>query len=140
MAPVRWSVLVVDEVVSSHLRRAGYDVHVLTANGEESPAELVARIEFEAMRIEPAARRVWAHGHEVVLAQREFDLLLFLARHPGQTFTRATLMDRVWRFSFYTDTSTITVHIRRLRAKLEPDPSAPRHIETVWGVGYRFSP
>lgn len=157
MAPVRWSVLVVDEVVSSHLRRAGYDVHVLTANGEESPAELVARvdavlrgvlpgaepdalIEFEAMTIDPAARRVWAHGHEVVLAQREFDLLLFLARHPGQTFTRATLMDRVWRFSFYTDTSTITVHIRRLRAKLEPDPSAPRHIETVWGVGYRFSP
>jgi len=74
------------------------------------------------------------------LSQREFDLLLFLARHPGQAFTRDQLMERVWQYTFYIDTSTVTVHIRRLRAKLEPDPTHPRFIETVWGVGYRFAP
>ena len=75
----------------------------------------------------------------VALTSREFDLLLFLARHPGRAFTREELMDHVWQYAFYTDTSTVTVHIRRLRAKLEPDPEQPRWIETVWGVGYRFA-
>ena len=79
-------------------------------------------------------------GEEVVLTQREFDLLLFLARHPGQVFTRDQLMEQVWRFSFYSDTSTVTVHIRRLRAKIEREPAQPRFVETVWGVGYRFRP
>ena len=79
-------------------------------------------------------------GEEVALTQREFDLLLFLARHPGQVFTRDQLMEQVWRFSFYSDTSTVTVHIRRLRAKVEREPARPRHIETVWGVGYRLRP
>jgi DNA-binding response OmpR family regulator len=79
-------------------------------------------------------------GTEVQLTQREFDLLLFLARHPGQVFSRNQLMDSVWQYSFYTDTSTVTVHIRRLRAKIEPDAASPRYIETVWGVGYRFQP
>ena len=121
-----------------------------------SPAELVARVdavlrridtvpeqlpplEFEGLRIDPTARRVHVDGEEVALTQREFELLLFLARHPGQAFTRNQLMDHVWQYSFYTDTSTVTVHIRRLRAKIEPDPDAPRWIETVWGVGYRFA-
>jgi DNA-binding response OmpR family regulator len=121
-----------------------------------SPAELVARVDavlrrldistdleppldFDALRIEPGARRVRVAGEEVALTQREFDLLLFLARHRGHVFTRNQLMDLVWRYSFYTDTSTVTVHIRRLRAKIEPDPAHPRFIETVWGVGYRFS-
>ena len=81
-----------------------------------------------------------AAGEEVQLTQREFDLLHFLARHPGQVFTRDQLMDRVWQFSFYTDASTVTVHIRRLRAKIEPDPEHPRFLQTVWGVGYRFRP
>jgi two-component system response regulator ResD len=122
-----------------------------------SPAELVARVDavlrrvdpgpdhepvlqFEGLEIDPGARRLRVGEEEVLLTQREFELLLFLARHPGQAFTRNVLMDRVWRFSFYTDTSTVTVHIRRLRAKLEPNPAAPRYIETVWGVGYRFAP
>jgi DNA-binding response OmpR family regulator len=122
-----------------------------------SPAELVARVdavlrrvdvapdlepplEYDGLRIDPAARRAHVAGDEVALTQREFELLLFLARHPGQAFTRNQLMDLVWRYSFYTDTSTVTVHIRRLRAKIEPDPVNPRFIETVWGVGYRFSP
>jgi two-component system response regulator ResD len=122
-----------------------------------SPAELVARvdavlrrvdispaheppIELQDLTIDPAARRVLASGEEVALTQREFDLLLFLARHPGQVFSRNQLMDAVWQYAFYTDTSTVTVHIRRLRAKIELDPAQPRHIQTVWGVGYRFTP
>jgi DNA-binding response OmpR family regulator len=122
-----------------------------------SPAELVARVdavvrrvepmlepeqpfEFEGLRIDPGGRRVELDGQAVDLTQREFDLLLFLARHSGQAFTRDQLMEHVWRYTFYIDTSTVTVHIRRLRAKLEPDPTRPRFIQTVWGIGYRFSP
>jgi two-component system response regulator ResD len=121
-----------------------------------SPAELVARVDAVLrrtqprddgqplvsgdLRIDPAARRVFRRGREVQLTQREFDLLLHFARHPGQVFTREQLMDSVWRFAFYTDTATVTVHVRRLRAKLEDDPAAPRRLQTVWGVGYRFQP
>ena len=105
-----------------------------------SPAELVARVDavlrrtrdddgartplrFGDLEIDPAARSVASRAREVELTQREFDLLHFLARHPGQVFSRDQLMDRVWRFSFYTDTTTVTVHVRRLRAKIEPDPA-----------------
>jgi DNA-binding response OmpR family regulator len=122
-----------------------------------SPAELVARVdavlrridtspEHEAplelgnMTIDPGARRLFVDGVEVPLTQREFELLLFLARHPGQAFSRNQLMDAVWQYAFYSDTSTVTVHIRRLRSKIEADPSRPAHIQTVWGVGYRFQP
>jgi len=105
-----------------------------------SPGELVARVDALLRRIDPAARRVTLDGHEVELTQLEFELLLFLARHPGQAFTRDQLMEYVWQYSFYLDTSTVTVHIRRLRAKLEPDPARPRFIHTIWGVGYRFGP
>jgi DNA-binding response OmpR family regulator len=122
-----------------------------------SPAELVARVDavlrrldtspgveapmrFGDLVIDTTARRVTLAGSEISLTQREFELLEFLARHPGQAFTRNQLMDLVWRYTFYTDTSTVTVHIRRLRTKIEPDPTQPRHIDTVWGVGYRFSP
>ena len=122
-----------------------------------SPAELVARVDavlrrigptperepplrFDGLRINPAARTVTLREQPLELTQREFDLLLFLARHPGQAFTRDQLIEHVWQYTFYTDTSTVTVHIRRLRAKLEPDPTHPRHIQTVWGVGYRFAP
>jgi two-component system, OmpR family, response regulator ResD len=121
-----------------------------------SPAELVARVDavlrrvdtvpehepalrFGELVIDPSARRVQIDGEDVALTQREFELLLFLARHPGQAFTRNQLMDNVWRYSFYTDTSTVTVHIRRLRMKLEAVPEQPRWIETVWGIGYRFA-
>jgi DNA-binding response OmpR family regulator len=79
-------------------------------------------------------------GVPATLTQREFDLLLFLARHPGRAFTRHQLMDRVWQHAFVNDTSTVTVHVRRLRAKVEPQPDRPRWIETIWGVGYRFQP
>ena len=122
-----------------------------------SPAELVARVDavlrrldttieqqqpltFGELTIDAAGRRAHRGATELALTIREFDLLLFLARHPGQAFTRNQLMDHVWQYAFYTDTSTVTVHIRRLRAKLEPDPAQPRFIQTVWGVGYRFAP
>ncbi len=122
-----------------------------------SPAEVVARvgavlrradpasepqevIEVGDVRIDAAARRAFVRGEEAALTQREFDLLLFLARHPGQVFSRDQLMDSVWGFAFYTDTSTVTVHVRRLRAKIEVDPGRPEHLQTVWGVGYRFQP
>jgi two-component system, OmpR family, response regulator ResD len=122
-----------------------------------SPGELVARVDalrrriepvpehhpplrFDGLEIDAAGRRVLLDGEQLVLTQREFDLLLFLARHAGQAFTRDQLMERVWQYTFYLDTSTVTVHIRRLRAKLEPDPTRPRFIQTVWGVGYRFAP
>jgi len=121
-----------------------------------SPAELVARVDavlrrvdtvpehepplrFGELVIDPGGRKVHLDGDDVALTQREFELLLFLARHPGRAFTRNQLMDHVWRYSFYTDTSTVTVHIRRLRTKLEALPEQPRWIETVWGVGYRFA-
>ena len=85
--------------------------------------------------------RTWTSAGTVI--QRSltgsFELLLFLARHPGQAFSRNQLMDHVWRYSVYTDTSTVTVHIRRLRVKLEAAPEQPLWIETMWGVGYRFA-
>jgi two-component system response regulator ResD len=122
-----------------------------------SPAELVARIdavlrrvdvavgeqaaiEIGDLSVDPAARRVLVGGEEAQLTGREFDLLLFFITHPGQVFSRTQLMDAVWQYSFYTDTSTVTVHIRRLRAKIEPNPNEPRHLQTVWGIGYRFQP
>ena len=122
-----------------------------------SPAELVARIDavlrrvdpvedrsgplrFDDLEIDPVARQALVSGQEAQLTQREFDLLLFLARHPGQVFTRDQLMEEVWNCPFYSDTSTVTVHIRRLRAKVEADPAEPRRIQTVWGVGYRLQP
>lgn len=95
---------------------------------------------FGDLELDPAARRVLVKAAEVRLSQREFVLLLFLARHPGQVFTRDELMQSIWRYSFYTDTSTVTVHIRRLRAKIEEDPTNPRYVKTAWGVGYRFEP
>jgi len=122
-----------------------------------SPSELVARVDavlrraqpasseaeplrFDGLEIDVRARRVSRDGEEPQLSQREFDLLSFLATHPGQAFSRDQLMDRVWEAALYSDTSTVTVHVRRLRAKIEPDPEQPRFIQTVWGVGYRFQP
>ena len=122
-----------------------------------SPNELVARVDavlrrvlpdgddaeplrFDGLEIDARARRVTARGQEAHLSQREFDLLNFLATHPGRVFSRYELMDRVWEPAFQGDPGTVTVHVRRLRTKIEPDPERPRFIQTVWGVGYRFQP
>jgi DNA-binding response OmpR family regulator len=122
-----------------------------------SPAEIVARtdavlrrlaspagspanetIELDGLVIDAAGRRVELDGQELELTSREFELLHHLASNPGQVFSRDQLMEAVWRSQFFADTSTVTVHVRRLRAKIERDPRVPRYVETVRGVGYRF--
>jgi DNA-binding response OmpR family regulator len=120
-----------------------------------SPRELVARVRsvlrrgtrvpvsaeslrFGELEIDAATREVRHAGAPVRLTAREFDLLWFMASHPRQVFSREHLMDRVWGYEAMNDAATVTVHMRRLREKIEVDPSAPRHLETVWGVGYRF--
>jgi two-component system response regulator VicR len=126
-----------------------------------SPAELVLRVKavlrrvdaaqapapapgnslrFGTLAIAPAFRRVELAGRVVDLTAKEFDLLHFIARHPGQVFSRSQLLNQVWDYDYYGDVSTVTVHISRLREKLEPDPAHPRYIKTVWGVGYKFEP
>jgi DNA-binding response OmpR family regulator len=97
-------------------------------------------LRFDDLRINGRTRTVEQGDSPVELTAREFDLLFFLASHPAQVFTRDQLLDSVWDFQFPGDGNTVTVHIRRLRAKLESDPSRPRHLKTVWGVGYKFEP
>ena len=110
---------------------------VLRRASGSSPAE-GDTLRFGELRINPRARRVEDLRGEIVLTAREFDLLCFLASHAGQVFTRDQLMDAVWDFDAPMDAGTVTVHVRRLRTKLEVDPSRPRYIKTVWGVGYKF--
>lgn len=125
-----------------------------------SPRELVARVKavlrrtqvpttplerphasviaLGGLRLDPAAHTVTLDGQAVNLTAREFDLLLFLMRNPGQVFSREQLLDHVWGYTFASDMSTVTVHIRRLREKIERDPTNPVFLQTVWGVGYKF--
>jgi DNA-binding response OmpR family regulator len=98
------------------------------------------RLSFDGLEIDAETREVRKRGDLVRLTAREFDLLWFLANHPRQVFSRDLLMDRVWGYSTALDTGTVTVHVRRLREKIEDEPSRPRFLETVWGVGYRFVP
>jgi len=123
-----------------------------------SPQELVSRVkavlrrthgtvqesydetlDFDDMQIDPRTRLVTLDGKEKSLTAKEFDLLWLLARHPRQVFTRDQLLERVWDTE-YVDPSTVTVHMRRLREKIESDPSKPKHVMTAWGVGYKFEP
>lgn len=95
---------------------------------------------FPSMEIDPQTRLVTIEGQEITLTAKEFDTLWLLAQHPRQVFTRNHVLERVWGISDYIDPSTVTVHIRRLREKIETDPSNPAHLQTVWGVGYKFEP
>jgi DNA-binding response OmpR family regulator len=125
-----------------------------------SPKELVARVKAVLRRagakplvdpqaqpltrgeitMNPSTRQVWVReGQEVMLTAKEFDLLWFMMNHPNQVFTRDQLLDNVWGFDFFGDASTVTVHVRRLREKVEQEATKPQHIATVWGVGYKFS-
>src|SRR5437868_2142179 len=101
--------------------------------------ESVRGLEFGDVEINASTREVRKGGEPLSLTLKEFDLLWFLASHPRRVFTRQELMDRVWGYRSALDTGTLTVHIRRLREKIEDDPGRPRHLETVWGLGYRFS-
>jgi DNA-binding response OmpR family regulator len=124
-----------------------------------SPQELVSRVravlrrahppegapsdrplEFDGLVIDPGSRSVLVHGGERALTVKEFDLLATLARRPRRVFNRDQLLELVWGSADYIDPSTVTVHVRRVREKIEDDPSRPRFITTVWGVGYRFEP
>jgi DNA-binding response OmpR family regulator len=122
-----------------------------------SPRELAARVRallrrstaqvdgrtslaFGDVVLDGNARRVRKAGDEVLLTAREFDLLWFLAANPQRVFSRDQLMASVWGYEPALDSGTVTVHIRRLRTKVEDDPARPRHLQTVWGVGYRLTP
>lgn len=124
-----------------------------------SPKELVARVKAVLRRastkptvdsqaqpvtigditVDPKTRQVWVAEKEVTLTAKEFELLWFFMNHPGQVFTRDQVLDNVWGFDFFGDASTVTVHVRRLREKIEKRPTKPEYILTVWGVGYKFA-
>ena len=97
-------------------------------------------ISFNALSIDPRSRVVKAHDSEVEVTAKEFDMLYLLMRHPKQVFTRDQLLERVWGGAQYIDPGTVTVHVRRLREKIELDASKPARLLTVWGVGYKFEP
>ncbi len=106
-----------------------------------TPADAgVERLTFGDVELELATRDARKAGAEVRLTAKEFDLLWFLASHPRRVFSRDQLMASVWGYTAALDTGTVTVHVRRLREKLEDSPSEPRHLQTVWGVGYRLAP
>jgi two-component system response regulator ResD len=98
------------------------------------------RLAFAEIELDAETREVRRGGVEVRLTAKEFDLLWFLASHPRRVFGRDQLMSRVWGYEAALDTGTVTVHVRRLREKIEADPSDPQHLQTVWGVGYRIVP
>jgi DNA-binding response OmpR family regulator len=97
-------------------------------------------IQFNDLIIDPMTRLFKFRGKEIILTSKEFDLLYLLMRHPRQVFTRDQLLDEVWGLVDYIDPGTVTVHIRRLREKIESSPSKPEHLQTVWGTGYKFEP
>ena len=124
-----------------------------------SPSELVARVkahlaryerligsnvpendivEIRGIRIDKTARRVWVNGEEKQFTTKEFDLLTFLAEHPNHVFTKEELFREIWDMESIGDIATVTVHIKKIREKIEYDTSKPQYIETIWGVGYRF--
>ena len=117
--------------VQAVLRRAGSHGRV---HGEAQP------LRFDGLEIDLGPREVWVDGEEIALTPKEFELLLFLASSPRVAFSRARLLEELWDLAFDGDPSVVTVHVRRLREKIESDPSAPRRLITVWGVGYRFEP
>ena len=105
-----------------------------------SQPDSAGRIEVGDLVLDGGSREVVRAGRVLTLTLKEFDLLWFLASHPRHVFSRDTLMDRVWGYRAALDTGTVTVHVRRLREKIEADPRHPAHLQTVWGVGYRFDP
>jgi DNA-binding response OmpR family regulator len=104
------------------------------------PVDENQRLTFDGLELDASTREVRKDGEELKLTAKEFDLLWFLASNPRRVFSRDQLMSRVWGYEAALDTGTVTVHVRRLREKIEESPSHPRFLQTVWGVGYRFAP
>lgn len=113
-------------------------VKAVLRRAQPAPTTNTATVTVGPLRLDTAAHTLLLHGQSVNLTAREFDLLAFLMQHPGQVFSREQLLDNVWGYTFASDMSTVTVHIRRLREKIEADPTNPTLLQTVWGVGYRL--
>ena len=105
----------------------------------DQPEEEVGEVVCGDLLIEPAKRKVRVAGEPVELTAKEFDLLSLFAQHPGRAFSRQELLDKVWGYQYAGYSHTVNSHINRLRSKIEPDPTNPRYVQTVWGVGYRFA-
>src|SRR5512141_3206951 len=113
---------------------------VLRRSGGEKAAESERPVEAGPLKIDPLARTVVMNGASIELTAREFDMLYLLARQPHQVFSRDHVLERIWGTSEYIDPGTVTVHVRRIREKIEADPANPAMLLTVWGVGYKFEP
>ena len=111
---------------------------LLRRNGDRTGQMDGSVLAFDGLRIDPNTREVMIRDTPVALTAREFDLLYYLASSPGRAFTRDQLMEALWGQAFAADPSTVTMHVRRLREKIEADPGQPRRLLTVWGEGYRF--
>jgi two-component system response regulator ResD len=130
-----------DDYVTKPFSPRELAVRVRTVLRRTTPAGEARRtIETGELVLDGGGRQVTRSGQLLALTLKEFDLLWFLASHPRLVFSRETLMERVWGYQAAFDTGTVTVHMRRLREKIEADPTHPRHLQTVWGVGYRFDP
>jgi DNA-binding response OmpR family regulator len=113
---------------------------VLRRSAKEDPLDSDVVVNFPDIQMNPQTHSVVVRGQDVSLTAKEFDMLYHLIRHPKQVFSRDHLLETIWGLSDYIDPSTVTVHIRRLREKIETDPANPTHLQTVWGVGYKFEP
>jgi DNA-binding response OmpR family regulator len=119
--------------VRAVMRRLGRDV-------ERDAVENERTLSFTDLSVDPRSRVVTVKSSPIELTAKEFDMLYLLARHPKQVFTREQLLERIWGGAQYIDPGTVTVHVRRLREKIEDEPSKPMRLLTVWGVGYKFEP
>jgi DNA-binding response OmpR family regulator len=130
-----------DDYVTKPFSPRELAARVRTVLRRATPAlETDERLAFEGLELDAGTREVRKEGEELKLTAKEFDLLWFLASNPRKVFSRDQLMSRVWGYEAALDTGTVTVHVRRLREKIEDRPSHPRFLQTVWGVGYRFAP
>lgn len=116
--------------VKAHLNR-----YQRLTNKDKKQAEI---IDINGLVLDSYSRRVHVNGEEIILTTKEFDILLLLAKNPNRAFSKHEIFEKIWGFDSLGDISTVTVHIRKIREKIEPDPPNPKYIETIWGIGYRF--
>lgn len=113
-------------------------VHAVLRRMETKETPTGIPINNDWLKMDPNSRTVNSYKNELALTAKEFDMLWLFANHPNRVFSRSQLLDKIWGEDFFGDPSTVTVHIRRLREKMEPDPANPTHLLTVWGIGYKF--